>query len=38
MADRVLFLVDGRLDAQHGLERPDLSVERVHERLAALHI
>jgi putative ABC transport system ATP-binding protein len=38
MADRVLFLVDGRLDAQHGLERPALSVERVHERLAALHI
>jgi putative ABC transport system ATP-binding protein len=37
-ADRVLFLVDGRLDAEHALDAPDLSVESVHERLAALHI
>lgn len=38
MADRVLFLVDGRLDAEHALVGPGLSVEQVHERLAELHI
>ncbi|MCC7013001.1 MAG: ABC transporter ATP-binding protein [Planctomycetes bacterium] len=37
-ADRVLFLVDGALDSQHALHGPNLTVEQVHERLAALHI
>ena len=37
-ADRVLFLVDGSLDVQHGLRGPNLTVEAVHERLASLHI
>jgi putative ABC transport system ATP-binding protein len=37
-ADRVLFLVDGTLDAEHGLRGPGLDVEAVHERLAALRI
>ena len=37
-ADRVLFLVDGQLDASNQLEGPDIPVERVHETLAALHI
>jgi putative ABC transport system ATP-binding protein len=31
-------LVDGSLDVQHGLRGPNLTVEAVHERLAALHI
>ena len=38
MADRVLFLVDGRLDAEHALTGPGLTVEDVHARLAELHI
>jgi putative ABC transport system ATP-binding protein len=37
-ADRVLFLVDGQLDAANALNGPGLAVERIHERLAALHI
>jgi putative ABC transport system ATP-binding protein len=37
-ADRVLFLVDGALDAKHVLHGPGLEVEAVHEALAALHI
>jgi putative ABC transport system ATP-binding protein len=37
-ADRVLFLVDGQLDAEHSLTGPGLEVEQVHEALAALHI
>lgn len=37
-ADRVLFLVDGELDAERGLRGPKLTVEQVHEALAALHI
>ncbi len=37
-ADRVLFLVDGKLDLEHALEGPGLEVEAVHEALAALHI
>jgi putative ABC transport system ATP-binding protein len=37
-ADRVLFLVDGDLDRAHELRGPGLSVEQVHESLAALHI
>ena len=37
-ADRVLFLVDGELDQEHALHGPDLTVERIHEALAALHI
>ena len=37
-ADRVLFLVDGALDSEHALHAPGLTVEAVHERLAALHI
>ena len=37
-ADRVLFLVDGQLDAEHALTGPGLEVEQVHEALAALHI
>jgi putative ABC transport system ATP-binding protein len=37
-ADRVLFLVDGALDAKHVLRGPGLEVEAVHEALAALHI
>jgi len=37
-ADRVLFLVDGQLDVEHGLVGPDLSVESIHAALAALHI
>jgi len=37
-ADRVLFLVDGALDSEHALHGPGLTVEQIHERLAALHI
>lgn len=37
-ADRVLFLVDGELDPARGLHGPNLTVEHVHEALAALHI
>jgi putative ABC transport system ATP-binding protein len=37
-ADRVLFLVDGELDSAHALRGPGLTVEKVHEALAALHI
>jgi putative ABC transport system ATP-binding protein len=37
-ADRVLFLVDGKLDVQNALVGPGLTVERVHEALAAHHI
>lgn len=37
-ADRVLFLVDGELDAAHALRGPNLSVEQIHGALAALHI
>jgi putative ABC transport system ATP-binding protein len=37
-ADRVLFLVDGALDQEHALRGPRLTVERIHEQLAALHI
>jgi len=37
-ADRVLFLVDGRLDAERTLRGPGLEVEHVHAALAALHI
>lgn len=38
MADRVLFLVDGRLDPKHALDGPDITVDQVHARLAELHI
>ena len=34
-ADRVLFLIDGRLDAEHALHGPGLSVDDVHRALAA---
>jgi len=37
-ADRVLFLVDGQLDGEHGLRGPGLTVEGIHAALAALHI
>jgi len=37
-ADRVLFLVDGELHTEQALAGPGLSVEQVHEALAALHI
>ena len=37
-ADRVLFLVDGELDGERALHGPDLTVEQIHEALAALHI
>ena len=37
-ADRVLFLVDGKLDVENGLAGPGLTVEQVHEALAAHHI
>jgi putative ABC transport system ATP-binding protein len=37
-ADRVLFLVDGEIDAAHALHGPDIAVEAVHESLAELHI
>lgn len=37
-ADRVLFLVDGKLSEERGLRGPGLAVEAVHEALAALHI
>jgi len=37
-ADRVLFLVDGRLDVENALTGPGLTVEQVHEALAAHHI
>ena len=37
-ADRVLFLVDGRLDPANQLKGPGLKVEQVHESLAALEI
>jgi len=37
-ADRVLFLVDGVLDEGRALRGPGLTVEQVHEALAALHI
>lgn len=34
-ADRVLFLIDGRLDTENALRGPDLAVEDVHRALAA---
>ena len=37
-ADRVLFLVDGRLDAERALVGPGLAVDQVHAALSALHI
>lgn len=37
-ADRVLFLVDGRLDAERALHGPGLGVDAVHAALAALQI
>ncbi len=37
-ADRILFLVDGRLDPSHELRGPGLEVERIHETLAELAI
>ena len=37
-ADRVLFLVDGALDADHVLRGPGLEVDAVHAALAELHI
>lgn len=37
-ADRVLFLVDGKLDSERVLRGPGLEVEDIHEALAALHI
>ena len=37
-ADRVLFLVDGRLDRERVLVGPGLAVEEVHAALSALHI
>jgi putative ABC transport system ATP-binding protein len=37
-ADRVLFLVDGELDAAQALRGPNLGVEQIHGALAALHI
>jgi putative ABC transport system ATP-binding protein len=37
-ADRVLFLVDGKLDGERALRGPGLAVEDVHAALSALHI
>ena len=37
-ADRVLFLVDGRLDSERALRGPGLAVEDVHAALSSLHI
>lgn len=37
-ADRVLFLVDGEIDAANELAGPGIPVERIHESLAALQI
>lgn len=37
-ADRVQFLVDGRLDPANELSGPNIPVESIHEALAALHI
>lgn len=37
-ADRVLFLVDGELQADPVLRGPDIPVETIHGALAALHI
>ncbi|MCB9834045.1 MAG: ABC transporter ATP-binding protein [Planctomycetes bacterium] len=37
-SDRVLFLVDGRLDPDHELRGPGLEVERIHRSLAELAI
>ena len=37
-ADEVRFLVDGEMAEEHALRGPDLSVEDVHEALAALSI
>lgn len=37
-ADRVLFLVDGRLAPEGMLRGPGITVERIHESLAALSI
>jgi putative ABC transport system ATP-binding protein len=37
-ADKVMFLVDGRLDESHALHGPGISSEAVHEALSALHI
>ena len=37
-ADKVLFLLDGALDADTVLEGPDIQVEQVHEALAGLSI
>jgi putative ABC transport system ATP-binding protein len=37
-ADRVQFLLDGRLAPDPVLHGPDLTVEQVHEALAQLHI
>jgi putative ABC transport system ATP-binding protein len=37
-ADRVQFLLDGRLVKDSELNGPDLTVEQVHEALAQLHI
>jgi putative ABC transport system ATP-binding protein len=37
-ADRVLFLIDGRLDASQALEGPGLDPAKVHAALTALSI
>ncbi len=37
-ADRILFLVDGEIDAANELVGPGIPVERIHESLAHLHI
>jgi len=37
-ADRVMFLVDGKLDPGHALHGPGITSEDVHEALSALHI
>jgi putative ABC transport system ATP-binding protein len=37
-ADVVHFLVDGRLNIEHSLHGPNLTVDQVHEALAAQHI
>ena len=37
-ADRVVFLVDGAIQAEPVLRGPDIPVERIHEALAALAI
>ena len=37
-ADKVLFLVDGRLDPDHALHGPGIQSEDVHQALTALHI